>query len=565
MEHEVTCPLGRAVDRPRRHPRRERRRGRPPRDRSSHGPSPPSQAPTPQADADARDLELSANAHLIGARRVASAGRCSPPRARVGAPLVRTSPTSSTPARSVEYPPARSTRPRSAVAPREELIARTPADGLIGGVAKVDGPRVHRDRPTTYMVLAGTQGHARAPEEGPAVRTRCAAPSAGGVVRRGRRRSSGRHGHADRRRPATAARSKYFARLSGGAPLVGIAAGFCFAGNAALLGCCDVVIATERRQHRHGRPGDDRGRRPRASSARRRSGRSTSTGRPASSTSAVPDEAAAVRPRRRYLALLLGCRGARPGAEDAALRTTDSRNRRRAYDVRAVVEALRDTDSVLELRGGFGRGIVTALGRVEGRALGVVANDPAASRGRDRRRRRPTRRRASCSSATPSACRCCSLCDTPGFMVGPAVRADGDGARTSARMFLTGANLSVPAGTIVLRKGYGLGSQAMAAGGFKAPQFTVAWPTASSARWASRAPCGSGCGASSRPSPTRTSGEQAYRGRGRSGLRARPGREHGRPRRDRRCDRPRRLAPLDRHAVRRTHGAAGSRPNIEAW
>ena len=49
--------------------------------------------------------------------------------------------------------------------------------------------------------------------------------------------------------------------------------------------------------------------------------------------------------------------------------------------------------------------------------------------------------------------------------------------RHFARMFLAGANLSVPTGTIVLRKGYGLGAQAMAGGGFKAPLFTVAWPT----------------------------------------------------------------------------------------
>ena len=44
-------------------------------------------------------------------------------------------------------------------------------------------------------------------------------------------------------------------------------------------------------------------------------------------------------------------------------------------------------------------------------------------------------------------------------------------------MFVTGANLEVPSGTVVLRKGYGLGAQAMAGGGFKAPLFTVGWPT----------------------------------------------------------------------------------------
>jgi acetyl-CoA carboxylase carboxyltransferase component len=68
------------------------------------------------------------------------------------------------------------------------------------------------------------------------------------------------------------------------------------------------------------------------------------------------------------------------------------------------------------------------------------------------------------------------LCDTPGFMVGPEAEATGL-VRHVSRMFVTGANLSVPFFTIVLRKGYGLGAQAMAGGSFKAPLFTVAWPT----------------------------------------------------------------------------------------
>jgi len=49
--------------------------------------------------------------------------------------------------------------------------------------------------------------------------------------------------------------------------------------------------------------------------------------------------------------------------------------------------------------------------------------------------------------------------------------------RHASRMFVIGANVSVPVFTIILRKGYGLGAQAMAGGSFKAPIFTVAWPT----------------------------------------------------------------------------------------
>ena len=143
--------------------------------------------------------------------------------------------------------------------------------------------------------------------------------------------------------------------------------------------------------------------------------------------------------------------------------------------MRAVIETLFDEGSVLELRGGFGRGMITALARVDGRPLGVVANDPSHLGG------------AIDADGADKAARFLGLCDafelpvlflcdTPGFMVGPAAERTAT-VRHFARMFLTGANLEVPAGTIVLRKGYGLGAQAMAGGGFKAPLFTVAWPT----------------------------------------------------------------------------------------
>jgi len=130
---------------------------------------------------------------------------------------------------------------------------------------------------------------------------------------------------------------------------------------------------------------------------------------------------------------------------------------------------------VLELRRGFGLGMVTALARIDGRPLGVVANDPTHLGG------------AIDAHGADKAARFVQLCDafdlpvlflcdTPGFMVGPAAERTAT-VRHFARMFVTGANVTVPTGTIVLRKGYGLGAQAMAAGGFKAPLFTVGWPT----------------------------------------------------------------------------------------
>jgi acetyl-CoA carboxylase carboxyltransferase component len=189
----------------------------------------------------------------------------------------------------------------------------------------------------------------------------------------------------------------------------------------------------------------------------------------------VADEAAAVAAGKRYLGYFRGDVVDFAAPDQAALRDVVPENRKRPYAVRRVLETLCDEGSVLELRRGFGAGAVTALARVEGRALGVVANDPAHLGG------------AIDAPAADKAARFLALCDafglpvlflcdTPGFMVGP------DAERTAtvrhfARMFLTGANLSVPTGTIVLRKGYGLGAQAMAAGSFKAPLFTVGWPT----------------------------------------------------------------------------------------
>jgi acetyl-CoA carboxylase carboxyltransferase component len=189
----------------------------------------------------------------------------------------------------------------------------------------------------------------------------------------------------------------------------------------------------------------------------------------------VTDDHAAVAAAKRYISYFQGPREPGRLPDQDTLRDLIPQERKRVYDVRRVVETLFDEGSVLELRRGFGAGMVTTLARHEGRPLGVVANDPKHLGG------------AIDADAADKAARFIGLCDafalpvlllcdTPGFMVGP------DAERTAtvrhfARMFLGGANLGVPFGTIVLRKGYGLGSQAMAGGGFKAPLFTVAWPT----------------------------------------------------------------------------------------
>ena len=263
-----------------------------------------------------------------------------------------------------------------------------------------------------------------------------------------------------------------FARLSGLVPLVGIASGYCFAGNAALLGCCDVVIASEDSSIGMGGPamieGGGLGSYPPEEVG------------PIDVQYAngvvdlrVADDAEAVAAAKRYLSYFRGpTEPARP-RDPAPLRELIPANRRRIYDVRAVIDAL--LDDVLELRRGFGLGTVTALARFDGKTLGVIANDPTHlggaidAHGADK----AARFMQLCDAfGLPLL----FLCDTPGFMVGPQAERTAT-VRHFSRMFVTGANVSVPTGTIVLRKGYGLGAQAMAGGGFKAPLFTVGWPT----------------------------------------------------------------------------------------
>ncbi|HXB63936.1 MAG TPA: carboxyl transferase domain-containing protein [Solirubrobacteraceae bacterium] len=372
----------------------------------------------------------------------------------------------------VEYGPllfAAQERRRS----REELIARTPADGLVAGLGRVAG-RQCVAMSYDYTVLAGTQGmrnHAKKDrlfELAERRRLPVVLFAEGG---------GGRPGDVDM--PIVAGLDcrafELFAKLSGLVPLVGIASGYCFAGNAALLGCCDVVIATEDSSIGMGGPAMIEG-------------GGLGVFEPGDvgpidvqwSNGVVDlraaDDAEAVALAKRYLSFFAGASAEQPSvADQELLHELIPEQRKRVYDVRRVVETLFDSDSVLELRRGFGPGMLTALARVDGRPLGVLANDPTHLGG------------AIDADGADKAARFMQLCDayelpllflcdTPGFMVGPAAEQTAT-VRHFARMFLGGANVTVPTGTIVLRKGYGLGAQAMAGGGFKAPLFTIAWPT----------------------------------------------------------------------------------------
>ena len=354
----------------------------------------------------------------------------------------------------------------------DDLIARTPADGMIGGVGRVAGQPVVA-MSYDYTVLAGTQGgqNHRKKDRLFEIAERMRLPvvffTEGGGGRPGDTDLLGVSG-------LDCLAFLYFAELSGLVPLVGITTGYCFAGNAAILGCCDVVIATEGSNIGMGGPAMIEG-------------GGLGTFAPAEIGPlevqrangvvdiVVADEAEAVRVAKQYLGYFGGVADEWSCTDQRELRHLVPLDRKRAYDVHAVIRSMFDRGSVLELRREFGVGMVTALARVEGRPVGVIANNPSHLAG------------AIDSDGADKAARFMQLCDafdipivtlvdTPGMMVGPAVEQTAL-VRHCSRLFVVGANISVPMVSIVLRKSYGLGAQAMMGGSTKAPLACVAWPT----------------------------------------------------------------------------------------
>ena len=361
----------------------------------------------------------------------------------------------------------------------DDLIANTPADGLITGLAKINSEMFGAANTNCavvaydYTVLAGTQGfiNHRKKDRIFEVAKRNMTPvvlfAEGG---------GGRPGDTDA--PGVAGLDVMsfasFAQLSGLVPLVGIASGYCFAGNAALLGCCDVVIATENSNIGMAGPAMIEG-----------GGlgvvKPTDIGPITTQTAngvvdvRVADEAEAVAVAKKYLSYFQGATTVFSRHNDDALRELIPEQRTRVYDVRLVINKLADIDSVLELRSEFGIGIVTAFARIEGRPVGIVANNPAHLGG---------------AIDTPGADKMArfvqlcdafdipliSLCDTPGFMVGPQAEESAQ-VRHFSRLFVTAASVTIPWITVVLRKGYGLGAQAMAGGSFHAKDMIVSWPS----------------------------------------------------------------------------------------
>ncbi|MDQ0037192.1 acetyl/propionyl-CoA carboxylase alpha subunit [Variovorax boronicumulans] len=361
----------------------------------------------------------------------------------------------------------------------EDLIANTPADGMVTGLGSINakqfGPEKSRCAVLAYdyTVLAGTQGmrNHHKTDRLLAVAHQLKLPvvlfAEGG---------GGRPGDTDM--PIVAGLNNHtfsqFAALSGKVPVVGIVHGRCFAGNAALLGCADVIIATRGSNIGMSGPAMIEGG-GLGTFAPEQIGPSSVQSRNGVIDILVEDEAAAVAAAKQYLSYFQGPTTDWQCADPRTLRHVVPENRLRVYDVRAAMRGVADTGSLLELRAGFGAGIVTALARIEGKPVGLMANNPHHLGGAI------DVEAADKSARFMQLCNAhglpiVSLCDTPGFMVGPEIEAQAQ-VRHVCRMFMVASHLRVPFFAVVLRKGYGLGAQAMTAGGFDAPVFTVAWPT----------------------------------------------------------------------------------------
>ncbi len=362
----------------------------------------------------------------------------------------------------------------------EDLIKNTPADGMVTGIGSINqalfGPEHSRTVVMAYdaTVLAGTQGmrnHQKTDRMlGIALQQKLPVVlfAEGG---------GGRPGDVDM--PIVAglhvATFASFARLNGQVPVLGVVAGRCFAGNAALLGCCDVIIATQASNIGMGGPAMVEGGGLGVFKPEQIGPSAVQHGNGVIDI-LVPDEAGAVAAARHYLSFFQGRVQEWQAPDALALRALVPENRLRVYDTRAALAGIADAGSLLELRTGFGKGIHTALARIEGRPVGLLANNPLHLGG------------AIDADAADKAARFMQLCnahglplvslvDTPGFMVGPDIETQAQ-VRHVSRMFLAAAHLRVPYLSVVLRKGYGLGAMAMTAGGFHSPLFTVGWPSA---------------------------------------------------------------------------------------
>lgn len=362
----------------------------------------------------------------------------------------------------------------------QELQRQTAADGVITGTATINSPVFGEEATRAavvindYTVLAGTQGYFHhhkldrilelaKDRELPVVMY-----TEGG---------GGRPGDTDVKVSMGGLNIKSFrtwAELSGLVPRIAVNNGYCFAGNAALFGCADITIATTSSWIGMSGPtmieGGGMGK-----VAPTEIGPTEVQASNGVVDLVADDESHATALAKKVLGYFQGVAPDWICADQATLRDQIPTDRRWAYKVRDIIEVIADTDSFLELRRGYGPGLITGFMRLEGKPLGVIANSCTPLGG------------AIDATGAEKAARFLQLCDafglpvlsltdTPGFMVGPRSETEASVRRMSS-LFVTGASMTTPIVAIFLRKGYGLGAMAMAGGSFVSPVYSAAWPT----------------------------------------------------------------------------------------
>ncbi len=371
---------------------------------------------------------------------------------------------------------------RHRIMSREEMRVRAPADGMITGIGTVNRDLFDEHRATTLVAMydetvwAGTQGMMGHQKTDRVIKFADEQATPLILWAEG---AGGRSGDTDFSDISAAGQwvptYDMMARISGTVPMIGITAGRTFAGNASILGITDCIIATRDANIGMGGPATIEGG-GLGLFTPEEIGPMSDLGPAGSVDILVDDEYEAIDAAKQYLSYFQGSIPSWDCVDQRLLRHAIPENRKRPFSVRKVIEQMADIESVLELRGEFGVGIITSLIRIEGHPVGVIANNNEHLGG------------AVDSDGADKLCRFAQLCDcfnipilvlvdTTGMMVGPDIERTGL-ARKCNNVFVTLANAQSPRFTIILRKSYGLAAQAMMTGSSRAPLFALAWPTA---------------------------------------------------------------------------------------
>ena len=361
----------------------------------------------------------------------------------------------------------------------EELKRVSPADGVVTGLCTINAARFGAEATHCavmaydYTVFAGTQGILGHLKKNRLFRLAEDSRLPLVMFVEG---GGGRPGDTDEQAVLRLHNPTFanVARLKSRVPVISVVSGRCFAGNAALAAASDVIVATRDASLGMGGPAMIEGG-GLGLVAAEAVGPVDVQARNGVLDMVVEDEVGAVAAVKALLALVQGPTAEWTAPDPRRLRHIVPQAPRRAYRMQDVIAGLADEGSILPLRPDYGLGVLTVFARIEGRPVAILANNPEHLGG-------AIDAAAACKAAEFAALAeklrlpLLKLCDTPGFMVGPAAEAEGL-VRQAGRMFAECARLSVPQLTVVVRKAYGLGALAMVSGDAHGQGFTICWPT----------------------------------------------------------------------------------------